>query len=457
MTSSTAKGRLPVKTKLGYGVADVGVQILLTGTGLYLLNFLTDVALLGAALAGTAIFISKFWDAISDPLMGIISDRTKSRWGRRLPYLLFGAFPFGFSFFLVFINPHITNQTLLFLYAIVTYIFLCTAYTVVTIPYLSILPELTKDFNEKTSIVGYKSIFTILGALIAGGALMPVVATFKDKSTGYMAMGAIFGVVAALVTLVPFFTLKKLPMFETEAEHFSIKDTLKLCFKNKPFLNILASYLLVMFAVSILMSMLIYYIIYWLEMPATYMAPVFLILMITAAIFLPLWVKMGEKIGKKAAYILGMSFLIVGMMITFFVPQDKIYWLYAAVFIVGIGFSTNYVFPHTILPDTIEYDEFLTGKRREGIYYGMFQFIQKFGFALGVFVSGWGIKIAGYVPNVPQSPKTLFGIRLLFGPISAFLVLASLIVLLFYPINAEKYEEILSGIEKRKKSNNTTS
>ena len=189
-------GKLSVGTKLGYGVCDLGGNLFFTAMGFWSLYYLTDTVGVPAAAAGIAVMIGKLWDAVTDPMMGYISDRTRSRWGRRRPYLLFAALPLFLSMWWFFTNPHITDSTLVTIWAAFALCFLNTAYTVVNIPYSALTPELTQDYHERSSLNGFRFGFAVFGTLLGAGAVLPIVNAFANKNTGYSAVGAILGLIS---------------------------------------------------------------------------------------------------------------------------------------------------------------------------------------------------------------------------------------------------------------------
>jgi GPH family glycoside/pentoside/hexuronide:cation symporter len=166
--------KLPVKVKLGFGIGDIGGNLYFTVVAFWLMNYFTDTVGLAAGIAGVAFGIGKVWDAITDPLMGFISDRTRSRWGRRRPYLLFGSFVWFIAMIILFTNPQLDNRSALFVWAVAAYCFLSTAFTVVNVPYSSLTPELTKDYHERSSLNGYRAVFMVIGTLIGAGASFSV-------------------------------------------------------------------------------------------------------------------------------------------------------------------------------------------------------------------------------------------------------------------------------------------
>jgi GPH family glycoside/pentoside/hexuronide:cation symporter len=202
---------LSLKTKLGFGVCDVGGNLFVTVMGFYVLNFITDVALLGAALAGTALLVGKVWDAVIDPAIGFFSDRTKSRLGRRRPWMLGGAIAVFFFMILMYTNPHIQSQFWLFMWVIFVYCLLVTAYSVINIPYGALTPELTRDYDGRTVLNAYRMSFAVIGTFIGAGIVLPLVGAFANKDLGWMAMGAAMGAVISVTALITIFTVPRAP------------------------------------------------------------------------------------------------------------------------------------------------------------------------------------------------------------------------------------------------------
>ena len=205
---------ITLKTKLGYGVADFGGNLFFTATAFVLLNYLTDTVGLSAALAGIALMVGRVWDAFYDPVIGYISDRTKTKMGRRRPFMLGGSIPLFIAMIIMFTNPALVigagiSQTVLFVYTMVIYIILCTAYSTVNIPYSSLGPELTNDYNERTSLNGYRFGFAGIGTLLGAGLALPIVAMAPDKNLGFVLMGTIFGAVLLVSTLTTVFSVKE--------------------------------------------------------------------------------------------------------------------------------------------------------------------------------------------------------------------------------------------------------
>ena len=443
----TDRAKLPLKVKLGYGVCDLGGNLFFTVIAFLLLNYLTDTVGIAAGLAGSVIMIGKIWDAITDPMAGYLSDRTRTRWGRRRPYIFFGSFPLFAAMVVMFTHPGLTDQVHLFIWAIGVYCFLCTAYTLVNIPYNSMTPELTQDFHERTSLNGYRFGFAVIGTLMGAGAALPLVAAFESKTTGFTVMGAIFGAVMLVTALITFFTVQE-PASPTRPPKQGFFNTYLKVFKNKPYVLILATYSLHVTALTVVSGIAIYYFKYiHNNEPQTTIA--MLILLVTAMVFIPVSVIAAKRIGKKRAYAIGMLVFSIAIFILFaWGHRMPLNFSFGMMFFAGIGMGFTYAMPYAMVPDAVEYDYLLTGERTEGAFYGIWTFGIKIGQAVALGITGLVLSITGYVPDVAQTPAASLGIRLLLGPIPAVIFGLALLTLYYYPINEQRYNEILADIRR---------
>jgi len=450
-TKRSISEKLSVGTKIGYGAGEFSSSVFFTISSFLLLNFLTDTVGLLPALAGTALMIGKIWDAITDPAVGFLSDKTRTRWGRRRPWFLLAAIPFGIAFFFMFKNPGLEEQRSLFLWAMLMYIILSTFYTCTNVPYNSLLPELTPDYDERTSVTGFKTVFAVMGTLIGAGASLPLIAIMgEDTSAGFMLMGAIFGLLIAISAATPFFATQEPPFVEpVEKKNFFVQY--KEAFSNTPYLLILIPWFLNTMAVSVLMATLIYYFKY-VFLNEQLLTVGMIILLVGSVAFVPLAIKASEKIGKRTAYIIGMTVTMLSVLaFAFFAHILGPISAYVIMLFAGIGFSTHYVLPWAIVPDAIEHDYAESGMRREGIYYGLWSFSIKVASAMAAFIAGWVLSVTGFDAALGDiQPETaLFGIRMLVGPATALLILLANIVHWFYPIDRTRYDEIRAKIEAR--------
>lgn len=447
---------LSLKTKIGYGVCDMGGNMFFTVVAFWLMNYLTDTVGLAAGLAGTALMIGRVWDAITDPLVGNLSDKTETRWGRRRPYMFIGSIFLLITMIIMFTNPRLAEQTALFWWAALAYCALCTAYTLVNIPYSSLTPELTSSYNERTSLNAYRMSFAIIGTLIGAGAAFPIISAFStemvvggitaiDNSSGFAFMGALFGALMLLTAMITVFAVKEPPR-RAQLSRMNLWKSYLSAFRNKPFLLILLPWTFNMTGLTILSSILIYYFkyIYNREDMTTF---ALLILLLSSMAFIPVWNVLSRKIGKKKGYMAGM--LILATMITlifFFGHTAGIPFFLVLMFFSGIGFATGYIFPWAIVPDAIDYDYLLTGEKREGIFYGLWTFSSKLGQALAASIVGWVLNYSGFIANAAQGENAVMAIRLLLGPIAIVFYLLAALVLAFYPIDEKMYGEIRAKV-----------
>ena len=445
------KTGLSVGTKMGFGAADLGGNLFFTAMGFWTLNYLTDTVGLAAAAAGAAVMVGKLWDAVTDPMMGFISDRTRTRWGKRRPYLLFGAVPLALTMWYFFTDPRIESQALLTLWAAIALCALNTAYTVVNIPYSSLTPELTKDYHERSSLNGYRFGFAVIGTILGAGAVLPLVGAFgEDRSSGFSFMGIVLGVLMAASTLVTFFAVRE-PNRSNEArptERFF--PTFLAVFKNKPYVLLLLTYALNLTALNFVQGILVYYFKYIYNNEAlTTLA--MLLLLVTAMICIPISVFVSKKIGKKRTYQICFAVLSTACLIIYFLGHrlGSSFFLGVMVY-AGIGVGFGYVAPWAMVPDAIEFDAVKTGNRKEGAFYGMWTFTAKVGTSLAIALTGLILGAAGYSANlVEQSASSLSAIRLIIGPIPAVVFILAIILIERYPIDEKTYAAFMASPKKR--------
>jgi GPH family glycoside/pentoside/hexuronide:cation symporter len=450
--------RLSLGTKLGFGVCDVGGNLFVTVLGFYLLNFITDNLLLGATIAGTALLVGKIWDGVIDPFIGTLTDRTRSRLGRRRPWMLAGAISILFMMTLMFTNPRIANQGLLFVWVLVVYILMVTAYSIISIPYGALTPELTKDYDERTTLNAFRMSFAVIGTLVGSQAVGPVRALFANQDQGWMAVGVVMGGVIMITALITFFTVREPKRAVEEAKgQEGLWKSYTATLKNKPFVLALVTYMLHMMGTSIVQAALLFYYKYIVydggsEGAASGEFAFALMFFIAGAfLFIFVWTAISKRVGKKWTYNIGMGLFALAVLAFFLFAADGGTWLRRVImFFAGIGYSSNYVMPYAIIPDAVELDYAENGVRREGVFYGMWNFINQLGVAFALALNGWVLGWFHYVPNVAQAALSKLGIRLLVGPIAVVFVVIGIVVLSFYPITRKYYDEkIMPKVRER--------
>lgn len=438
-------------TKIIYGSGDLGFSLTGTIIGAYFLFFLIDVVGIKPAVAGIAILIGKTWDYINDPLIGHLSDRTRTRWGRRRPFLLFGALPFGLAFMLMWYRPPFEIQIALAAYYAFAFVLYDAAATFVYMPYFSLTPELTDDYDERTSLTSYRMFYSILGSLLAFTVPLMIVGTFNpENASRVLLMGTIFGFGSAMPLILVFFNTRERKDF-TVLDKPKLLESLKAAFKNRPFVFGAVIYLLTWICMDILQTVLLFFVKHVLRLES--MSDLIMALIFVTAMFaLPLWELISRRYNKRLAYAFGIAFWavvqILLIMVSPTVPHAVIYFLCV---MAGIGISAAHVLPWAILPDAVEWDEYQTGERHEGMFYSLVTLMGKVASSIAIPLTALMLDLTNYVPNATQQPDSaILGIRLLVGPIPAVFLTIGIIFALKYPLDRVQFTNIVKELQDRR-------
>lgn len=471
--------KLSLATKVAYGAGDLGPAITANILAFFLLFFFTNVAGINPGLAGSILLIGKIWDAINDPIVGVLSDRTQNRMGRRLPWMLWGAIPFGIFYVLQWLVPHFsndpaTNQWWLVGYYILVAILFNTAYTAVNLPYTALTPELTQDYNERTSLNSFRFLFSIGGSIASLLLAQVIFALFKPSaaaSGGSCNAGVmqytVLGIVCAVIAIVALYwcvwgvrrqvMVAERRRLETEStEIIPLPEQLRIAFSNRPFLYVIGIYFCSWLAVQITASIIPYFVVNVMQRGDQFI-PVLLAVQGTALVMLFVWTEVSKRVGKKAVYFMGMGVWIIAQAGLYFLKPGQIGLMYVLAVMAGFGVATAYLIPWSMVPDVVELDELQTGQRREGVFYSFMVLLQKVGLAVGLFLLGQGLAIAGFKETVPcqpapeQPPSAIAAIQLAIGPLPTLVLLIGLVLAYFYPITKEVHAEILLKLQERKR------
>ncbi len=468
MSHSAANPTPPQKlsfwTKIAFGAGDLGTAITANILVFFLLFFLTNVAGLPAGLAGSVLLVGKIADAVNDPIIGVLSDRTEHPWGRRYPWMIFGAIPFGLFFFLQWLVPS-TNPWILLSYYLFIGIAFNIAYTVVNLPYVALTPEITRDYDERTSLNSFRFAFSIGGSILSLILARIIFGLFPDNpQKQYLVLGGI----CAVITVLPIFwcvlgtrhrvlSTQNAEELETDSDQIPLLQQLKIAFQNKPFLYVIGIYLFSWLGVQLTASILPYFVINWMQLSETTFPQVAIAVQGTALAMLFVWSLISRRYGKRVVYFMGMTLWLGAQMGLFFLQPGQTLWLYLLAILAGFGVSTAYLIPWSMIPDVIDLDELNTGKRREGIFYSFMVFLQKIGLALGLFLVGQALEFSGFIESIPGQPtpiqpeSALFAIRLAVGPLPMLILIGGMILTYFYPITHEVHAEIVLKLQERKK------
>ncbi len=443
MADTAASERLSVKTKLLYGVGDVGNAVVNAAIQFFLMIFYTDAALIAPALAANALLVGKIWDGINDPLFGWLSDRTTSRFGKRRAYMILGAAPLAVSIMLLWIVPHGLSELGVFLWIAGTFIFFDTMWTATNVPYYALTAELTEDYDERASLTAYRMVLGV-PAYIIGAGLTPVIAgltLFASQRAGYRAVGILYGLLAAAALWIAAAGIRERRQVAEARAQAPPWRTLCDTLRNRAFGQLMAAYLLANTAFSLIRTLLAYLLTYQFLMEDQVPIVMFLLLLFVALFLFP-WKRLAERWNKGPAYALGLAIGGLAVASTFLLPHGSSPWIYVVAALAGAGFSAQWVFPWAMVPDVVEIDRLATGEHRGGIYYGVWGLGTKLSDALGIAAAGWALQLYGYAPNVAQSAETLFGMRLFFGPLPLLFFAAAVPLLVWYPVTRQSHAKL---------------
>ncbi len=449
MTTVT-RDRLPSLTKFLYGISDFGFACTDTTMQVLFAIFMTDVVGLKPVYAAASIFIGRTWDYINDPLVGYISDRVRTRWGRRRPFLLIGFIPFGLMFAMMWYRPPTDSQFLLAAYYALAYFLFDSSYTIVTMPYSALTPELTQDYDERTSLTSYRMAFSILGSLVAFIVPLMIIGSMRPENTGKVfTMGIIFGAACALPLLLTFLGTHERKEYYTQSQP-SLRESFRAVLKNRPFLFAAGIFLFTWTAVDIIQAFLLFFLKYRMHLEAQsdlILGAIF----ITALLVLPLWNWISRKTDKRKAYIAGMIFLSVIMCgLIFLNPSAGLPMVLTMAILAGIGVSAIHVLTWAIIPDAVEVDELTTGHRHEGIFYSLVSLFKKIASSIAIPLTLLVLQWSGYVSNAAiQKPSAILAIRILIGPVPSVLLLGGIAFAIFYPLSRAGHAKTRKEIAAR--------
>jgi len=449
--------KLSLGTKLGFGVGDLGGNLFFTALGFYALKYLTDTVGVAAALAGILLMVGKVVDAFWDPVLGFLSDRTRTRWGRRRPYLLFASVPMGLAMWWFFTNPHISNPAGAAAWGLGVFILLNVVYSAVNIPYSSLTPELTTDYHERSTLNGYRFMFAAVGTLLGAAAVDPIIRAFTpgagagvvvDKSVGFSMVGLILGAIMLVTALATGLSVREPARPKETRAAKDFVSTYVSVSRNRPYLVILFTYALHIIGITFLQSAITYYFAYVYRDESMQLYALGL-LIVVAMVFIPVSVLVSRKVGKKRVYQLSLVIMASAALVLFFLGH-----LFGPSFFVGvmvyagIGLGFSYVAPFAMVPDAIEVDAVQSGERKEGAFYGVWLFTTKIGQAAAWLLTGLVLALGGYVANAVQAAPAILAIRVMIGPLPALFLLGGVILVQFYPLDEKTYESIIAKAAK---------
>ena len=445
--------RIPLLFKAIYGSGEWCGAVTSTARSLFLNYFLVTIVGVNINSVGQILFVGRVWDAINDPMVGVISDRFNSPWGRRRPLMLVAALPLGLSFAALWWRPSNLDGIWLILYFLIVSIVLDTMFTLFSVPHTALLAELTDDYNTRISYTVWRNAFFILGALVIGVAfkllaedLLSQIGGPPSVLRGYMITGWIFGGSLIVAPLLIVGVVRENPELRrpTEKNPFRL---FRQAFSNKPFRALSAAYFLAFSGLEILVVTFVWYLNIVLEVPSPWDNAMIGVLLSAALLSLPVVNSLVRRWGKKRSYILISVAWCVFMPVLAVFPGGNLPLLVGFFVWMGFLYSAGITIPWTMLPDVLEYDELKTGTRSEGLFTAYLAFFRKLGSAVVTLLVNFVLGLAGFeegtfATQLAQPESVHLALRLLIGIAPAILVLGSIVFIYQYPITRTYHEEL---------------
>lgn len=460
--------KINIKEKMAYGFGDAASSMFWKIFSMYLLFFYTDVFGLAAAAVGTMFLVTKVWDSFFDPFVGIYSDRIDTKWGKFRPFLLWVAVPFAIIGVLTFYTPDFAHNGKL-IYAYITYSLMMMVYSLINVPYASLLGVMSSDGKERTTLASYRMVFAFAGSLIALWMIEPLVKYFGDgtltSSQGWFYTIVVFGVMTTLLFWGCFAGTKE-RIKPIKKDQSTLKEDLNDLWKNKPWWILLGAGVATLLFNTIRDGGAIYYFKYYLEKTDHETFSIFG--MGTGMSYLTIYLVLGQaanivgvvlatplanKFGKKKTFFAAMLSAAVLSILFYFLTKDNITMILLLQFFISICAGCIFPLLWSMYADTADYSEWKQGRRATGLVFSASSMSQKLGWAFGGAATGWLLAYFGFQANVVQTENAQTGIRLMLSILPAAGAIISMLFIFVYPLTEEKLSSITEELEQRRKEN----
>jgi len=451
MAEHDFRDRVGTLGRVAYGLPSFGLAAVGIPLYVHLPKFYTDVVGVNVATLGGLLVLSRVFDAITDPMIGLLSDRTRTRFGRRRPYIAVAAVPLAVCIYLLFTPPAGDPATAAWwfaLWAFLMYVF----WTAVVVPYESLGAELTSDYDERTAVLGVREAFLIAGTL--AGAIVPaLVRAGVDQPPGdareratFFWLASLYGPLMVASCWWCAATLRE--RVPSRQAHAPLLAGLRQTLGNRPFAILLAAYTVSAFGGALPATLIFYYVEYVLrsDQGSLFLAIYFVV----GFLFLPGWIVLARRFGKKPAWLAAMAVNTGAFVGVFFLGPGQTLAYGFLVALSGIGFGATLALPSAMQADVIDYDELLSGARREGQYVGLWSVAKKMAAAVGVGIALPVLDWSGYVPKTEQSPQVVLALRTLYAGVPCLCNIVSFLIAFRYPIDRACHTEILRAISLRR-------
>jgi len=438
------------KIRIGYGIGDYAICLYWSGVSLYLLYFYTDVVGITPQMAGLIYAIGIAWDAITDPFMGYMAERTRTKMGSYRPYIYYGSIPLALSFVVLLWVPPFKGMLLLSFLIVVNLIHR-TCFTIVSVPYSSLTARITDDSDERTKLTTARMLAASFGTFSISALAFPIVLYFGggEEALGFVYLGLIAGLVAVIILSITVYFVEERSFEFTKAELPNFSKVFKSVSNNYPFWIVFSAILILISTYLMFNNNLIYFSKYALGFHE-YQGLILGVLSGTNLLAIPIWAFLAIKIGKKNTWMTSMAFLFVGFLIFYFYPISELNELLYILGFIGFANGATGVLFWSMLPDTIEYGEWRTGIRTESSLYGFMTFAQKGAIAIAIAILGTVLTKIGFEPNKEQTAQTLSDLKSLMSIIPLIGVFISFVLVYFYPIDKKFHQKLIDEIRVRK-------
>ncbi|UII76472.1 MFS transporter [Flagellimonas sp. HMM57] len=460
--------KLRYKEKIGYGFGDFASSMFWKMFGVYLLFFYTDVFGISATVVGTMFLITRIFDGINDPIMGIIADKTNTKWGKFRPYLLWMAIPFGVFGILTFTTPNFSISSKI-IYAYVTYCIMMVVYTAINVPYASLMGVMTSNLKDRTSLASFRFVFAFAGSILVLATAEPLVdyfaATDDSESTqkAWQYTMAIYAIIA-IGFFIGTFYLTRERIQPPKNQKTAIKTDLKNLAKNKPWFVLLASGIFSLIFNSIRDGSTIYYFKYYFKTQDAFQLPIIEITITFSTLYLVLGQAanilgvimakpVSDSIGKKKTFIGAMLIASLLSCAFFFLGESDVTLIFVFQFLISICAGIIFPLLWSMYADIADFSEWKTGRRATGLIFSSSSMSQKMGWTLGGALTGWILGFYGFEANTAQTEAAQTGIRLMMSFLPAAGALLSAILLIFYTLDDKLMLKINRDLIKRKSEN----
>lgn len=442
--------KISITEKIGYSLGDSAANLIFQTMVMLQLSFYTDTFGISAAAAGTLFLVVRVFDAVFDPMMGVIADRTNTRWGKFRPWILWTAVPYGLMGFLTFTTPNFSDGGKL-IYAYVTYTLLMMVYSANNLPYSALSGVLTGDLEERTSVSTYRFIFAMIAAFVIQGLAVPMTKYFgaSDPARGFQITMGIFSVLCILLFMITFATTKE-RIRPDPNQHSSITQDFADLTRNGPWLALFALTIFVFITLSLRGGVMLYYFKYFVGREDLF--SYFNVCGLAATIVgILLGKPLSVKYGKRDVFIAGLGGTVLFTGLFIFLPADNMVLTFGLEMLRQFAYGFTIPLLWAMMADVADYSEWKTGRRATGIVFSAVVFGLKAGLGFGGAIGGWVLARYGYVPNVAQTTDALLGIRLTASIFPAITFLIGVVCLLFYKIDLKGEQQITSELAERRR------